>query len=63
MIDTLFYDVQVLGKTVRSFPRAPFVEEGDDPAAKLYRYRVISLPGQQSASTEHQRQPIKIITR
>lgn len=60
------FSQQVFGKsatTVKTYPPAPFVESKDSPAAKVYRYRLITLPGQQYGNTPFSKKAITIITR
>lgn len=60
------FSQQVLNRKsacVKSYPYPAFVDPKDKPASKLYRYRLITLPGQPHGPTPFSREPITLITR
>lgn len=50
---------QVLGAETKKFERAPFEDDGDNPARRAYRYRTLTLPVLPGADGK----PLTIVTR
>eukprot|EP01071_Lankesteria_metandrocarpae_P015040 Lankesteria_metandrocarpae@DN9264_c0_g1_i1.p1 len=51
------------GPAVADHGAAPFVSAEHNPAKKLYRYRLVTLPGKPNASTEFGKKAIGVLTR